>query len=319
MSDQDRAAKLLRAARLLLAWDAMKTQVPELSTLRSLVGLGQQMSGLLKMLADHYYKDTFQHLETAAKVLQANYLGTGGLKHGLPPEKVKHIDTEVAAYVTKLRSAANREAHRYDGNDMLGAAFTILPVSAMAAVLVKSSGRYWTAGHTALEGMKKTGKKPVVPGAPKGASVVVAAHDAATMKTLFTQVLPWLAKMKATADGAAAEPFPAQKLQKLGTDGGQKFVKEFQTHFIDDDLVAQYRTDHVDSLRALLTFCAFGVAIRDLELREMKLEQQAKTYVQSAVSKMRGFAQEQRKETNESTPLTTEAPADNSADQETEE
>lgn len=318
MSDQDRAAKLLRAARLLLAWDATKTQVPELSTLRSLVGLGQQMANLTKMLADHYYKDTFQHLEQVSKALQANYLGTGALKHGLPPEKVKHIDTEVAAYVTKLRQAANREAHKYDGNDMLGAAFTILPVSAMAAVLVKSSARYLTAGHSAIEGMKSTTvKKPAVPA--KGASVVVAAHDSVTMKTLFSQVLPWLAKMKATADGATAEPFPAQKLQKLGTDGGQKLIREFQTHFIDDDLVAQYRTDHVDSMRALLTFCACGVAIRDLELRELKLEQQAKTYVQSAVSKMRGFAQEQRKETNESTPLTTEAPTDNSAGQEAEE
>ncbi len=292
MTDRDRARQLLRAARMILAWDAMKTEVKEFTTLKSLVNMGGQVANLAKLLSEHYFKDNANHLKEAAAALQGAYLGTAQLKHGLPVDHVAKIQAEVQHYVQQITSHANQEARKYGGDALLGASMALLPVSSMAAVLVKSSLPYWGGGATALRELKNSNGTKEIPTPVKGAQVT-AAHDEAMLKHLFTQVLPWLAGQSAV-DGKST--YPSQELQKQGTTVGLHFAKEAQTTLVDDDLVSQYRAKNVDSLRALLTFCAFAVAILDLEVLEQKLEQKARTYVQSMLTKIRQSEQDKRKE-----------------------
>lgn len=309
MTDRDRAQQLLRAARMLLAWDAMKTEVKEFTTLKNLVGLGTQVFNLGKLLNEHYFKDNTNHLKEAAAALQGAYLGTDPLVHGLPADRVKKISAEITHYVQQLTAHATQEASKYGGDSMLGAAFTLLPVSSMAAVLVESSNPYWNKGAAALRALKRQqGTKIPTPKATletKGAQVT-AAHDEATLKLLFSKVLPWLAEQYAV-DGKSK--YPSQDLQKQGAVAGLHFAKKFHTTFIDDDLVSQYRTDDINATRALLTFCAFANALLDLEVLEQRLEQKAKTYVNSMLTKIRQSEQEKRKE--EKQPATEPGAAEN--------
>lgn len=310
-TNQDRARRLLRAARMLLAWDAMKTEVKEFTTLKNIVQMGGQVFKLLDTLVKHYYPDNLRNLKAAHQALARAYIGTEQLRNGLPPETVARIQSEAKHYYQQLFQAAGTDAHQHYksvGFLAMSNAFTLLPLSSMVAVLVKSGQPYWQAGqaflksdHTPNRPAKPTIKKPA--GEPVGASVRVAAHDEATLKLLFTKVFPWVAQQASGDDGKAE--FPSQDLQKRGTDFGLHFAKEFRSNFIDADLVRSYRTDEAKSLQALLTFCAFGTAIEAMEQMELKVESRLKSAVQGVLSKIRETEQAAKQQA--ATPVEPEA------------
>lgn len=277
MSRTAEVNELLRIARLVLAWDDVPKTVPSFNALRSLIDTGKDVAGLLKMVGDKVFKNLDRQFNDVAVGLQNAYIGKEKLNHGLPTSLVARIQKDTQTVALRVIQAAVHEAREYDQGraEQIGAALAILPVSEMMAIIYKMAERSGRAGSAALRDAK--GEQ-----AAKGAATVVVAaqHDTRMIQVLETQVLPWLAQM------SGGTKFPAQQLQGVA----QRFAKQVIANCIDEvteELVASYRTEKVSSMKQLLTFAVMAVALKTIELQELRLEQKAKVFVQFALPKIR--------------------------------